>query len=378
MQSREVRRFRSGGRRALMTLALSGLLTLGLAPVAMAETAGSAQKVSATSSASKPAATQKKSSTTVKKKTTKKKTSTKSSAKKKKKSTNHKAVAIKAKPSMGQALGLHSTRDALNLKSSVALVADQETQEVLFGKNVDAVLPIASITKLMTALVVLDAQQPMDEILTITSADIDTEKGSHSRLSVGLEFSREDLMLLALMSSENRAASALGRNYPGGRAAFIAAMNRKARALGMNDSFFVDSTGLSSRNVSSAVDLVRLVNASYQSPVIRRFSTQTSHTVHAGKRVMEFVSSNRLVRYRDDWDIGLQKTGYISEAGRCLVMQAKVHGRPVVMVFLDSVGTLTRFADAQRVRNWLEAQPKSSIASHGGGLIQTSAQNSSM
>jgi D-alanyl-D-alanine endopeptidase (penicillin-binding protein 7) len=378
MQSKEAGRFRSGGRRALMTLALSGLLTFGLAPAAMAETASvaAAQKVS-TTSASKPASTQKKSSTSVKKKTTKKKTSTKSSAKKKK-STNHKAVAIKAKPSMGQALGLHSTRDALNLKSSVALVADQETQEVLFGKNVEAVLPIASITKLMTALVVLDAQQPMDEILTITSADIDTEKGSHSRLAVGLEFSREDLMLLALMSSENRAASALGRNYPGGRAAFIAAMNRKARALGMNDSFFVDSTGLSSRNVSSAVDLVRLVNASYQSPVIRRFSTQTSHTVHAGKRVMEFVSSNRLVRYRDDWDIGLQKTGYISEAGRCLVMQAKVHGRPVVMVFLDSVGTLTRFADAQRVRNWLEAQPKSSIASHGGGLIQTSAQNSSM
>ena len=327
MQSKEAGRFRYGGRRALMTLALSGLLTFGLAPAAIAETASgaAAQKVSATS-ASKPASTQKKSSTSVKKKTTKKKTSTKSSAKKKKRSTNHKAVAIKAKPSMGQALGLHSTRDALNLKSSVALVADQETQEVLFGKNVDAVLPIASITKLMTALVVLDAQQPMDEILTITSADIDTEKGSHSRLSVGLEFSREDLMLLALMSSENRAASALGRNYPGGRAAFIAAMNRKARALGMNDSFFVDSTGLSSRNVSSAVDLVRLVNASYQSPVIRRFSTQTSHTVHAGKRVMEFVSSNRLVRYRDDWDIGLQKTGYISEAGRCLVMQAKVHG----------------------------------------------------
>ncbi|WP_084084790.1 MULTISPECIES: D-alanyl-D-alanine endopeptidase [Cupriavidus] len=261
-----------------------------------------------------------------------------------------------AKPSMGEALGLRETADALALRSSVALVMDQDTNEVLFQKNPNAVLPIASITKLMTATVVLEARQPMDEMLTITEEDRDTEKHSGSRLRFGAQLSRHDMLLLALMSSENRAASALGRNYPGGLPAFVQAMNRKARELGMNDTHYVDSNGLSSSNVSSAVDLARLVNAAYRNPTIREFSTQTEYEVNVLGRPLHYVSTNRLVR-GGNWDIGLQKTGFISEAGQCLVMQARVHGRNVVMVFLDSVGKLSRFADATRVRDWLEHSP---------------------
>lgn len=261
-----------------------------------------------------------------------------------------------SRPSLGEAMGLRDTEDALALRSSVALVMDQNTNEVLFQKNATAVLPIASITKLMTALVVMDARLPMDEVLTITEEDRDTEKHSGSRLPFGTQLTREELMLLALMSSENRAASALGRHYPGGRAAFVQAMNRKARELGMNDSHFVDSNGLSSSNVSSALDLARLVNAAYRNPTIRAFSTQTEHDVSVMGRTLHYVSTNRLVR-GGSWDIGLQKTGFISEAGRCLVMQARVSGRNVVMVFLDSEGNLTRFADANRVRDWLEHLP---------------------
>ncbi|WP_083384103.1 D-alanyl-D-alanine endopeptidase [Cupriavidus sp. USMAHM13] len=261
-----------------------------------------------------------------------------------------------AKPSMGEALGLRETADALALRSSVALVMDQDTNEVLFQKNPNAVLPIASITKLMTATVVLEARQPMEEMLTITEEDRDTEKHSGSRLRFGAQLSRHDMLLLALMSSENRAASALGRNYPGGLPAFVQAMNRKARELGMNDTHYVDSNGLSSSNVSSAVDLARLVNAAYRNPTIREFSTQTEYEVNVLGRPLHYVSTNRLVR-GGNWDIGLQKTGFISEAGQCLVMQARVHGRNVVMVFLDSVGKLSRFADATRVRDWLEHSP---------------------
>ncbi|KAF7961558.1 peptidase S11 [Cupriavidus sp. UYMU48A] len=266
------------------------------------------------------------------------------------------AVFTPAKPSLGEAMGLRDTEDALALRSSVALVMDQGTNEVLFQKNPSAVLPIASITKLMTALVVTDARLPMDEVLTITEEDKDTEKHSSSRLRFGTQLTRQELLLLALMSSENRAASALGRNYPGGLPAFVQAMNRKARELGMNDSHFVDSSGLSSSNVSSAMDLVRMVNAAYRNPTIREFSTQTEHEVNVLGRTQHYVSTNRLVR-GGNWDIGLQKTGFISEAGQCLVMQARVNGRNVVMVFLDSVGKLSRFADATRVREWLEHSP---------------------
>jgi len=263
------------------------------------------------------------------------------------------AVFTPAKPSFGEAMGLRGTEDALSLRSSVALVMDQGTNEVLFQKNPTAVLPIASITKLMTALVVTDANQPMDEVLTITEEDRDTEKHSGSRLRFGTQLTRQDMLLLALMSSENRAASALGRSYPGGLPAFVEAMNRKARELGMNDSHFVDSNGLSSSNVSSAMDLVRMVNAAYRNPTIREYSTQTETEVNVMGRTQHYVSTNRLVR-GGNWDIGLQKTGFITEAGQCLVMQAKVNGRNVVMVFLDSIGKLSRFADATRVRDWLE------------------------
>ncbi|MGO4151858.1 D-alanyl-D-alanine endopeptidase [Cupriavidus sp. YAF13] len=263
------------------------------------------------------------------------------------------AAFIPAKPSLGEALGLRDTEDALALRSSVALVMDQNTNEVLFQKNAAAVLPIASITKLMTALVVMDARQPMDEVLTINEEDRDNEKHSSSRLRFGAQLSRQEALLLALMSSENRAASVLGRSYPGGLPAFVQAMNRKARELGMNDSHFVDSNGLSSSNVSSAMDLVRMVNAAYRNPTIREFSTQTEHEVNVLGRTQHYVSTNRLVR-GGNWEIGLQKTGFISEAGQCLVMQARVNGRNVVMVFLDSVGKLSRFADANRVKDWLE------------------------
>lgn len=263
------------------------------------------------------------------------------------------AAFIPAKPSLGEALGLRDTEDALALRSSVALVMDQTSNEVLFQKNAAAVLPIASITKLMTALVVMDARQPMDEVLTITEDDRDNEKHSSSRLRFGAQLTRQDALLLALMSSENRAASVLGRSYPGGLPAFVQAMNHKARELGMNDSHFVDSNGLSSSNVSSAMDLVRMVNAAYRNPTIREYSTQTEYEVNVLGRTQHYVSTNRLVR-GGNWDIGLQKTGFISEAGQCLVMQAKVNGRNVVMVFLDSVGKLSRFADATRVKDWLE------------------------
>ena len=196
----------------------------------------------------------------------------------------------------------------------------------------------------------------MDELLEITDEDRDYERNTGSRLRFGTMLTREDLLLLALMSSENRAASALGRNYPGGRPAFVAAMNRKARELGMNDTHYVDSNGLSSSNVSSAQDLAKIVMAAYKVPLIRQFTTTPEHTVSANGRTLHYVNTNRLVR-GGEWDIGLQKTGFINEAGRCLVMQANVHGRNVVMVFLDSAGNLTRFADATRVRNWLERNP---------------------
>lgn len=257
-----------------------------------------------------------------------------------------------AKPSFGQLAGLHADQDELALKSSVALVLDQDTNEVLFSKNPQAVLPIASITKLMTALVVVDAQQSMSETLSITNDDVDTEKGTGSRLAIGTQLSREELMHLALMSSENRAANALGRNYPGGLAAFVAAMNAKAQALGMKDTQYVEPTGLSSRNQSSAHDLALLVKTAHEVPMLREFSTSADHLVAVGRRNMQFRTTNGLVR-NPSWDIGLQKTGFINEAGRCLVMQAQMAGRKLIMVFLDSTGKYSRIGDAERVRKWV-------------------------
>jgi D-alanyl-D-alanine endopeptidase (penicillin-binding protein 7) len=263
---------------------------------------------------------------------------------------------VPARPSYGQLAGLHSVQDRLDLKSSVALVIDQDTREVLFSKNDSAVLPIASLTKLMTGLVVSEAKLPMEEMITITQDDVDTEKGSRSRLRVGAMLTRGELLHLALMSSENRAAHALGRTYPGGLDAFVALMNAKAKTLGMKGTKYVEPTGLSSNNQSSAQDLATLVNTAYNDPVLREFSTSPGHQVEVGNRTLQFNNTNRLVK-NPGWDIGLQKTGYISEAGQCLVMQAKIAGRKLIMVFLDSAGKLSRIADAERVRRWVESNP---------------------
>lgn len=255
--------------------------------------------------------------------------------------------------SFGQMAGLHATSDALGLHSSVALVVDQETQEVLYSKNNHAVLPIASLTKLMTGLVVAEANLPMDERIRITQADVDTEKGSTSRLAVGTELSRGELMHLSLMSSENRAAHALGRTFPGGMDAFVNRMNQRARALGMKDTRYVEPTGLSSQNQSSASDLAVLAAKAYNEPMLRESSTSHGREVAVGRKTLQFNNTNGLVK-SPQWDIGLQKTGYISEAGRCLVMQAQVSGRNLIMVFLDSAGKFSRIGDAERVRKWLE------------------------
>jgi D-alanyl-D-alanine endopeptidase (penicillin-binding protein 7) len=242
----------------------------------------------------------------------------------------------------------------LKLASAKALVLNQETGEVLYAKSTDTPTPIASVTKLMTAMVVLDAQQPMEELVSVTSADVDTLKGTSSRLPVGTTLSRSEMLQLALMASENRAASALGHAYPGGYQAFVHAMNVKAMMLGMTRTQFVDPTGLNSSNVSTAEDLAKMVNAAYEYPEIRQVSTASSYEVDMGRRQAEFRNTNILVR-NSDWTIGLSKTGFINEAGRCLVMQALVAGQPLIIVLLDSAGKYSRIGDANRVRKWIES-----------------------
>lgn len=261
----------------------------------------------------------------------------------------------------GDIAGLSMTRDAMALASNVALVMDQSNSEVLFEKNANVTLPIASITKLMTGLVVVEAKQDMNEILTVTEEDVDREKNSSSRLRIGSQLSRANMLHIALMSSENRAASALGRHYPGGIRAFVMAMNAKAKSLGMTGTHYVDSTGLSSNNVASARDLAKLVMAAYRHPILCQYSTDTKYVVEPGGRSLQYANSNRLVT-NPDWEIGIQKTGYISEAGRCLVMQANINGRPVVMIFLDSKGKFSRLADAARIRKWLETMEPQNVA----------------
>ena len=255
--------------------------------------------------------------------------------------------------SFGQMAGLHGMQDELELKSSVALVIDQDTREVLFSKNDSAVLPIASLTKLMTGVIVSEARLDMNEPLTITQDDVDTEKGSRSRLKVGTALTRGELMLLSLMSSENRAAHALGRTYPGGMDRFVQHMNVKAAQLNMRDTRYVEPTGLSSNNQSSAKDLATLVAHASNNSQLRELSTAQEHQVAVGERTVNFINTNRLTR-NPEWEIGLQKTGYISEAGQCLVMQTKIAGRKLIMVFLDSAGKLSRLGDAERVRRWVE------------------------
>jgi D-alanyl-D-alanine endopeptidase (penicillin-binding protein 7) len=240
------------------------------------------------------------------------------------------------------------------LKSMSVLILDQEHGSVLYSRNADVAAPIASITKLMTALVVLDAKQSLSEPLQITADDRDLPKASFSRLALGTTLTRGDLMHLALMASENRAAHALGANYPGGMTAMVAAMNAKAAALGMKNAHFVDPPGLSSLNVASPEDLARLVMAASKNPTIREFSTDPSYTVRVHRHLVEFHNTDNLVK-NPDWNIIVQKTGFINEAGKCLVMNAVIDNRSVVIVLLDSFGRYTRVADAKRIKTWMES-----------------------
>lgn len=253
--------------------------------------------------------------------------------------------------------GAHRTslNDATHLavRSASALVQDKTSGAVLYEKNATAVVPIASITKLMTAMVTLDAKLPLAEELTVGKEDVDTLKGTRSRLAVGVTLSREELLNLALMASENRAAAALSRNYPGGREAFVAAMNHKAQELGLADTRFYDPTGLTAANVSTARDLVKMVAAAREYPLIREFSTASSREVIIRGRTQAFHNTNSLVR-SSAWDIDLSKTGYISEAGKCLVMEAWVNDKPTIIVLLDSWGRKTRLGDANRIKRMLE------------------------
>jgi len=242
----------------------------------------------------------------------------------------------------------------LALYSASALVIDQSNGHVMLEKQPDMVVPIASISKLMTAMVVLDAKPDLQEIISIGDEDVDGLKGTRSRLPVGTTMTREAAMLLALMSSENRAAHALGRHYPGGMPAFVQAMNKKAQSLGMYNSRFEEPTGLSSNNVSTAHDLARMVAAAARYPEIRNYSTTAEAKVELNGRIRDFHNTNALVR-SDTWEIGVSKTGYISEAGRCLVMQARVADKPVVIVLLDSQGKMTRVGDANRIKRWMES-----------------------
>lgn len=258
----------------------------------------------------------------------------------------------------------YSGKGPLQLASAKVLVINQLTGETLYAKNTNQSTPIASVTKLMTAMVMLDAHLPMDDVLSIADQDVDYLKGTHSRLNVGTSLSRADLLQLALMSSENRAASALGHNYPGGINAFVRAMNQKADTLGMKSTHFFDATGLDSNNVSTAEDLARMVNAAYHYPEIRQVTTTASQSFNLyGRNSLNFVNTNALVR-NGSWVIGLSKTGFINEAGRCLVMQAEISGQPVIIVLLDSVGKLTRIADANRIRKWIEHNDANSLGNN--------------
>ena len=242
----------------------------------------------------------------------------------------------------------------LLVQSASALVQDQVTGAVLYEKNPSSVVPIASISKLMTAMVALDAQPSLTEMLTIGDEDVDVLKGTHSRLRVGTRLTREEMLNLALMSSENRAASALSRHYPGGRDAFIAAMNRKTHELGLTDTQFADPTGLTASNVSSARDLVKMVAAAYEYPLIREFSTASERQVQIAGRPQMFRNTNALIK-NPQWEIGLSKTGYINEAGKCLVMHTWINSRPTIIVLLDSWGKMTRIGDANRIKRWVES-----------------------
>ena len=255
-----------------------------------------------------------------------------------------------------QAAHRHSPPGEPDIRSNAALVMDETSATVLLARQAQIAAPIASITKLMTALVLIDGRQPMDEMLEIGPEDCERGRGAFSRLRVGTKLSRGEMLHLALMSSENRAAHSLARNYPGGVGPFVAAMNARAKALGMDNAHFVDPTGLSSDNVASPADLSKLVIAASHQPLIQNYSTDEAHTVRVGRHLLEFHNTDLLVR-SSAWNIVVQKTGYITEAGRCLVIKALIRGRAIVIVLLDSFGRYTRVADAQRIRKWLESLP---------------------
>ena len=243
----------------------------------------------------------------------------------------------------------------LKLRSTNVLVVGQIDKRVLYAKNVEQVVPIASITKLMTALIVIENGLPLEERIVITKEDFDKVRRTPSRLAAGTSITRGDLLKLTLMASENRAAAALARAYPGGTPAFVAAMNHKALELGLSETRFVDGTGLSNENVSTARDLAWLVEAAYRQPLIREYTTYRSHTIEVNNgRKMQFANSNQMVRH-PHWEIGLSKTGYLDAAGRCLVLQAKIATQPVIIVLLDSWGRLTRIGDANRIKRWIES-----------------------
>lgn len=332
-----------------ISLLVCAMTVLGSAPSVLA-----AEKKSTAKSA--PAASKKASA----KKSTSKtaaKTSGKGQQRAKASSTRAKQVAASSKSVSSRkvaALPEDWSDGRLSLASASVLVMDQVSGKPLLEKNPGTVVPIASISKLMTAMVVLDAGLNMDEVITISDQDVDYLKGTRSRLQVGSAMTRDTALLLALMSSENRAANSLGRHYPGGLQAFVAAMNRKAWSLGLTHTHFEEPTGLSVNNVSTARDLARMVMAAHQYPKIREYSTMAEARVDLGHRILDFNNTNALVK-NPQWQIGLSKTGYISEAGRCLVMQAWVADKPVVMVLLDSAGKMTRVGDANRIKRWMES-----------------------
>lgn len=289
---------------------------------------------------------------------------TQSSASKAKKSKRAKAAAAAAAALSAAELAAQERRNApaeihnsvnipLDIQSRAALITNAKTGEVLYGKNYNQTMPIASITKLMTAMVVLDAGLDMNDPVTITEDDVDHLRNTHSRLSIGTTLTRADMMLLALMSSENRAASALARSYPGGTTAAVTAMNRKAAKLGMTHTRFYDGTGLNGNNSSTPGDLVKLVQAAYRYADIRAFSTAPKYEVNSRGRLLQYKNTNMLVK-EPDWEIGVSKTGFLNEAGRCLVMMARIQDIPVVIILMDSWGKQTRIGDANRIKHWLE------------------------
>ena len=262
---------------------------------------------------------------------------------------------IELRQSVGHAAGLNKVKDPLRLASSAAYAIDVDTGEVLVKKNEDAVLPMASLTKMMTGLLTVEAKLPMDQVITITDDDVDNERHSRSRLRVGTTLTRGEALHLALMSSENRAAHALGRTFPGGLAQFVNAMNNRARQIGMKSTTYSDPTGLSSKNQSTAHDLALLAMTASKQPLLREYSTTPRHQVALGRKTLQYNNSNRLVK-SPKWDIAFQKTGYIIEAGMCITMNTRINGRNVVMVLLDSTDKNSRLADAERVKRWVLAQ----------------------